>query len=176
MEEKTRMGKRMKRRAPKSEEQFYYEVATETDDAIDDALEVSQRSAAIDAPQEKKEAPKPIPGDEMIRWKKLGGGSFHLKRLEGAGKVATYIIKPNQIFLARDSEIPHGFRDVVVPLDRIPSDTAAAEGMTSATKWEKAPSRDEEDMYDIINAGTGKVLNSRPLTEEKADALLEDLT
>ena len=48
----------------------------------------------------------------MVRYKKVGGGSFHAKI---GGKIG--IIKPNEVFDARPEEIPEGFRDAVIPLD-----------------------------------------------------------
>lgn len=49
--------------------------------------------------------------NQAIRWKKIGGGSFYFK---------DQVIKSGQIFTATEDEIPKGFRDVIIPLDKIP--------------------------------------------------------
>ena len=50
-----------------------------------------------------------------IRWRKEGGGSFRTK-INGKDR----IIKPGETFRALPEEIPLAFRDVVVPLDKVP--------------------------------------------------------
>lgn len=46
------------------------------------------------------------------RWKKTGGGSLRIK-ISGKKR----IIKPGEVFTAKEHEIPAGFRDVIIPLD-----------------------------------------------------------
>lgn len=105
------------------------------------------------------------------RWKKIGGGSFRLP-----GK----IIKPNEIFYAYPNEIPKGFRDVVIPLDKdIKWDEPTKPDVVIVPPVVNVPSfsakkRDGSQWYDIFDA-QGKKLNEKGLTKEKAEAFIEDL-
>ncbi len=47
-----------------------------------------------------------LPVSELLKWRKVGGGSV---RINGR------IIKPNEVFLAMEDDLPHSFRDVIVP-------------------------------------------------------------
>ncbi len=46
-----------------------------------------------------------LPVSELLKWRKVGGGSV---RINGQ------IIKPNEVFLAMEDDLPDTFRDVIV--------------------------------------------------------------
>lgn len=106
--------------------------------------------------------------EQKIRWKNTGGGSFWL------GK---HIMKPGQTFYAAPSEIPAAFRDVLKPVDEIPTPgTVKVKGKVAT--FEKLLREDKgktgEDLFDVVNE-KGKALNGKGLTEEVADEFLKDL-
>lgn len=102
--------------------------------------------------------------NKRIRWRKIGGGTFRM----GKGR----IIKPNQVFRARPSEIPEGFRDVVVPIDDV--GTEEPEVVTPQSPAYEIRQR-SVGWYDVINVSTGKVINERALRKSDAEALLASL-
>jgi len=94
--------------------------------------------------------------NELIRWKKVGGGSF---------RMGNKIIKPGQVFSARLIDIPEGAKDVIMPVDKLP------EGMKEDIKVIKAIysiKHRSGKWYDVVNSN-GKVLNEKAMT--RADAL-----
>jgi hypothetical protein len=118
----------------------------------------------------------------MSRWKKTGGGSFHIK-IGGKNR----IIKPGEIFIAKESDIPKNFRDVVIPLETvvktIPVETPKAEVKVEVV--EKAPekptalvysiqARSGGGYYDVVD-GDGKPQNEKALREGPAKELLQTL-
>lgn len=122
------------------------------------------------------EAPVKIDLDAPIWFKKIGGGSLRL-RISGKPQ----IIPPGQKFKARPSEIPASFKDVVLPLEQIPTaetQKVVQAGKTPVFTKEKYEPKEgetfEQDMFNIVNS-TGKVLNQKPLTEADADSLLKDM-
>lgn len=104
-------------------------------------------------------------GDEVLRWRKTGGGSFRM----AGGK----IIKPGQVFNARPDEIPKSFRDVCIPLDKLPpeGDDAPLEVASTDYTYEK---RGESNWYDVFGPD-GKKLNEKALTRVKALEFIEAL-
>jgi hypothetical protein len=103
----------------------------------------------------------------QIWWRKVGGGSFRLR-----GK----IIKPNEKFKAAPHEIPKAFRNVVLPLEALPE----AVTITKIVAQGKIPTyqlkaRERAGWFDIVNE-QGKPMNEKPLKEEDAVQLLNDLT
>lgn len=109
------------------------------------------------------------PANDKIQWKKLGGGFLRLPNR---------IIKPGDIFWASPNEIPKAFRDQVVPLN--PEDLKKGESKPAeeivpevkVTYFKKK--RPDSEEFDIIDA-QGKRVNSRPLSEERADTYLKSL-
>jgi len=102
--------------------------------------------------------------DKLIRWKKVGGGSF---------RMGNQIIKPGQVFSARLIDIPEGSRDIIVPVDKLPADIkedikavdAAYSIKHRSGKW-----------YDVVNTN-GKVINEKANSTEgevftKTDVIL----
>lgn len=107
------------------------------------------------------------PEEELIHWQKIEGGSFYL----GKNK----IIKPGEKFWAKESEIPLGFRDVVIRLTG-KADTTAKIAKTIPPKivYTVEPVADEEGLFNIVDA-KGKVMNETPLDEESANELKKQL-
>lgn len=96
----------------------------------------------------------------------MGGGGLHLN-----GKV----IKPNQVFSARPSQIPKAFRDVCLALDEIkvvePLPIPISVVKTTYTVVPRGKSR---SLFDVVD-GNGKVLNEKVLTRDVAEQLVRDL-
>ena len=105
-----------------------------------------------------------------VRWKKLGGGSFHMTDSNGKQR----IIKPGQTFSAYPHEIPQAFRDVVVALESLPEHKPPPP-IKAVDSVYKLKSRGSGGWYDVVNPN-GKVLNEKALKKEDADKLIEDLT
>jgi len=113
---------------------------------------------------EAKVEPIPVDPDPIIVWKKTGGGSLRL---------AKRLIPPGAIFKARVSEIPKGFRDVVIPQELIPE--AVQETMPVVkSSFQVVPRGKSKSMFDIIGAN-GKRMNEVPLTKAVAERLKADL-
>lgn len=111
--------------------------------------------------------------NNIEKWKKLGGGSF---RLNG------HIIKPGQTFKAMESEIPVGFRDVVVRADEAPVGIGKAPAPRKVSPPEIKPvevvytkkARATVGWFDVVDSN-GKALNEKALREDIADKLVRDL-
>ncbi len=113
---------------------------------------------------ESKEEPIPVDPDPIITWKKTGGGSLRL---------AKRLIPPGATFKARVSEIPKGFRDVVIPMELIPeAQQVTVPPVKSA--FQVVPRGKSKSMFDIIGAN-GKRMNEQPLTKAVAERLKADL-
>ena len=100
---------------------------------------------------------------DVIKWVKQGGGSLRL-----GGK----IIKPGQRFDARLDEIPEGFRDVCIPLDKLPVEVE--ENIEATPAEYKLKQRGTSTWYDVVN-GKGKVLNEKALRRTDALELIKVL-
>ena len=122
-----------------------------------------------------------------IRWRKTKGkGSFRLR----SGK----IIKPNQVFDAKEIEIPPAFKDLVEKVD--PEEVSltpvqpvkSTEVRRKSTKGKKAPLQEieakesefeaveeEDGTFSVCLKSTQKAINEKPLTKEEAFQLVEDL-
>jgi len=108
-----------------------------------------------------------------IWWKKVGGGS-----LRGVFDGRKQIIKPNQKFKAKASEISMNFRDVVIPLESIPGVVTAPnvpDPDIKAVEVEyKAVERKTKGWFDVVDKN-GKVLNEKALKKDVAEKLVKDL-
>ena len=113
---------------------------------------------------------KPVtdePEEETEHWQKIGGGSFFL------GK--NRIIKPNEKFYAKESEIPAGFRDVIIRLSgKAPATGKTAKAIPPKIVYTVSPVEDEEGLFNIVDA-LGKVMNETPLDEDSANELKKQL-
>ena len=98
-------------------------------------------------------APKPI------RWKKIGNGSFILNNR---------YIKPGQIFTATVEEIPTAFRDLIIPLEKLPEDK-----LLSAKKSSNYTLVEIEgtNTWNIVDS-QGKIFNEKPMARLEAEKLL----
>jgi len=94
--------------------------------------------------------------DGRIRWKKVGGGSLHLKNR---------IIKPGQVFLAYPHEIPEAFRDNIIAIDKLPEEKPVI-GVKATFTIEKKVGQ----YYNVVNS-SGKVMNEKGLKIEEAEKL-----
>lgn len=99
--------------------------------------------------------PKPI------RWKKIGSGGFLFNNR---------YIKPGQTFTATVEEIPLAFRDVIVPVDKLPEDPF--------TKLKKVSNytlmQTEEGLWNIVDK-QGKIFNDAPMEKNEAEKVLNVL-
>jgi hypothetical protein len=103
--------------------------------------------------------------EQKIRWKKIGGGSLWL---------LGHIIKPGQVFYAKPSDISEAFRDQIVPVDGIPApNTPPVVGKVSTYKMQ--PKGKSPSLWEVVNVETGKAVNEKGVTKEKAEAILQDL-
>lgn len=104
-----------------------------------------------------EEIMKPVP----IRWKKIGNGSFMLNNR---------YIKPGQVFTATVEEIPAAFRDLIVPVDKLPEDPF--------TKPKKVSNytlmQTEEGLWNIVDK-QGKIFNDAPMEKNEAEKVLNVL-
>ena len=83
--------------------------------------------------------------EPKIRWKNTGGGSFWM------GK---HIMKPGQVFYAAASDIPAAFRDVIKPVDEIPTPgTIIVKGKVATFEklLRENKGKDGVDLYDVVN-------------------------
>lgn len=109
--------------------------------------------------------------EEKFRWQKLGGGSLRLKG---------QIIKPGQVFMAAESEIPRAFRNQVKALDtlpsvvKLPSEVNVVKSTYTIQSSEKSkivPHGKSRAWFDIVNS-EGVVLNEKGLSKGDAENLL----
>ena len=98
--------------------------------------------------------------NELIRWKKLGRGSF---------RMGNKIIKPGQIFSARLMDIPKGCEDIIAPIDKLPAEMKEDIKVVQAVYSVKHRSG---KWFDVVNAN-GKVLNEKAMTRESALELIK---
>jgi hypothetical protein len=101
-----------------------------------------------------------------IRWKKVGGGHFMFN-----GR----IIKPGQVFTAREDQISKNFRDLCVPLDELPSAAPPPPLEIVKLVYTVQPRGKSNTWYDVVDA-RGKVVNEKGMAKEKAEALAHDLS
>jgi hypothetical protein len=110
---------------------------------------------------------------EAIKWKKIGGGSFHAT-INGR----QVIIKPGQVFFAKEEEIPSGVRDLVVPVDPVGVQKKVVEQEAKVAEAIKPVYNLQHrggGWFDIVDAD-GKVQNEKALKKEDAEMELKLLT
>jgi hypothetical protein len=104
-----------------------------------------------------------------LEWRKIGGGSL---RFRGQ------IIKPNQRFHAHLAEIPKGFLNVLVCLDKEGFDAHILDEQNIKPViplYEMRPIHKDEKLWNVHKIDGGKRLNAEPLPKEKAVKLLYTL-
>lgn len=99
--------------------------------------------------------------DPILCWKKVGGGSLRLPNK---------IIKPNEKFFAKRSELPKVFMDDIILLDDEP--VIRKEVIKATPNYFLKELSDS--MYNIVDA-KGKVINEKPLSDKDAKNLLNNL-
>jgi len=106
---------------------------------------------------------------EPLRWKKVGGGSL---------RILGMIIKPNQVFTAKLDDIPEGFRNVVVCLDKEEMKKQITAGKIIFANKEDLYGIEEvgkTGLYNIINTKTRKPLTKKPQSKSEAVILASSL-
>lgn len=108
--------------------------------------------------------------NERIRWKKIGGGTLTL-----LGSV----IKQGDIFKAYPWQIPPSFRDTIIPLDALPTESNPIPEPIRPT-YTVMPRGKSKSMFDVVDEkvlvdGKPKRINEAPLSKELAAKLKEDL-
>jgi len=104
-----------------------------------------------------EEVPKPT----VIRWKKVGHGSFLFNNR---------YIKPGQVFTATVEEIPTAFRDLIVPVDKLPDDPFKKPKKVVNYSL----SQTEDGKWNIVDK-LGKVFNDSPMELNEAEKVLNVL-
>lgn len=86
------------------------------------------------------------------------------------------IIKPGEVFLAKLDEIPTGFHDVIVCLDKIPKKEQQTKEEKELTQTEPLFTLHDKggNWYDVINP-EGKAINDKSLRRADAEELMEAL-
>lgn len=109
-----------------------------------------------------------VPEEPTITWKKIGGGSLRL---------GNRMIKQNEVFVAKESEIPQAFRDVVIPQQIIPGKQEVKYVPVTYTLIPVDAPEDAEDgaKYFNILDSYGKTINEKPLEESKAKSFIVSL-
>ena len=100
--------------------------------------------------------------EAQVRFRKIGGGTFRM----ASGR----IIKPNQTFTAKPSEIPQGARRFVVPL----TGSYAEVDNPKRVELKYSLRVRSPGWYDIVD-GEGKVINENALREAQAREMLKSL-
>lgn len=137
----------------------------EREEFIDDGEQEELKKVVEEVEEKEPEKEKEvevIDTDPLLRWRKTGGGSL---------RFPNRIIKPNEIFLARRSEIPKIFMDGLVLLDDEP--VVAVQKKENKSPIFKLKERDDS-LFDIVNV-QDKPINENPLTEDEAKKLLSSL-
>lgn len=107
--------------------------------------------------------------EQVKKWRKIGAGAMHLP-----GKR----IKPNEVFTAKESEIPMGFRDLVelvdgeIHVETQPKTIQPTRGIKPAF----AKKANKKGMFNVFNVDTKKKINDNPISEAEADEMIKGLT
>ena len=101
----------------------------------------------------------------IIWWRKIGGGTFRLAN----GK----IIKPDQKFQAREDQIPLAHRDVVIPLDELPSEKEKKKPL-KVKQHDYGVQHRGGGWYDVVDSN-GKVLNDDAMKKDEAENYIDSL-
>jgi len=105
--------------------------------------------------------------DAPIWWKRVGGKKSH----HHFGK----IIKPNERFKERPSRISKELRDVIIPLEPLPSAAAVIHSETVKVVTYALQQRGI-GWFDVVSS-TGKIMNeSKSLRKAEAEKYIQELT
>lgn len=114
------------------------------------------------------------PEEQEVEFVKTGRGSLRFNRPVYLGSQKNErgtIIKPNQHFWARPSEIPKTFTDTVKPVRELPPEPPLE---VVEPGYEVKPDANDPKMFNVVDM-QGKVMNEQPLTEADAGALIKAL-
>lgn len=111
--------------------------------------------------------------EKTIKWRKTGGGSLRFPVRGADGKAKQKIIKPNEVFSAKQSEIPESFRDIVVPVDTTQVGVGGEPPIEPEAGVFELKERGD-GWYDVVNS-VGKVLNEKALKKEEAERVVKSL-
>lgn len=130
----------------------------------------------------KKAEPKDVPvtveqqvrPEEEVEFIKVGRGSLRFPRRvflgsQKSGKGA--IIKPNQHFWARPSEVPKAFADTVRPVVDLPPEPPLD---VIKPGYKMQQNAKDPTLYDVVDM-QGKIMNEQPLSGVDAGELLKAL-
>ena len=111
--------------------------------------------------------------ERQIRWKKINGGILTLA--DGT------MVRKNETFVAGESEVPKVFRSSVIPIDTAGNTVALVteeELMQESKNYFEieAVGTGRQKRYNVMNMASGKVVNSKPLSKNKAEELLDQLS
>ena len=126
-------------------------------------------------PKAAEHATEATPVEETrLRWKKIGGGSLRIT-LGGKKK----IIKPGEVFLAHESELPVAFMDSLQCLaseteKKINKEIVAKQNAVPAI-YELQEAEGTDDLWNVVNP-EGKAINEKPLDIDAANELLNSLS
>lgn len=112
-------------------------------------------------PKQEEPVVEDTPKSEVIRWKKIGNGSFMLNNR---------YIKPGQTFTATVEEIPTAFRDLIIPVDKLPEDPFMKPKKVSNYTLMQT----EEGLWNIVDK-QGKIFNDAPMEKNEAEKVLNVL-
>jgi hypothetical protein len=102
--------------------------------------------------------------DGKISYKKVGGGSLRWNKR---------LIKPGQIIRLNPDEVPHTFRDVLIPLEQI-REKVVAPIVYTKSEYKLTPHGKSKSLYDVVDS-QGKVLNDKSLTKAVAEEFITEL-
>lgn len=112
--------------------------------------------------------------EEEVEFVKVGRGSLRFNRAVYLGSQKNEkgsIIKPNQHFWARPSEIPKTFSDTVKPVKGLPPEPPLE---VVEPGYKVKPNINDPKMFDVVDM-QDKVMNEQPLTEADANDLIKAL-
>ncbi len=144
------------------------EIPKKDENPVDTPADEIQPTEGEKVPEEEKvkeEIPEYVDPDPIILWKKLGGGSLHLSKR---------LIPPGATFKARQSEIPKAFRDLVQPLEKLPTVPETPEVKPVKSVYQVVPRGKSKSPFDVIGPN-GKKMNEQPLSKAVAERLIIDL-
>jgi hypothetical protein len=134
-------------------------IDLESDGITEEIFEVTDKELPV---MKRIEPVQPVVQEQKpIRWKKIGNGTFLFKN---------HFIKPNQIFIALEDEIPKQFRDLIVPVDKIPEPVLQEKDVRENYQLEQLG----DGKYNIVDL-QGKKLNESALTITEAKNILKVL-
>jgi hypothetical protein len=107
------------------------------------------------------------PSEPVFKWKVITPGGFH----DYAGH---RIYKPGEEFIAPESKVPLAFRDVIRKVEELPTKTQekVIPGIVPTYTLQEVEGK---NLFNVVNQN-GKILTGRPITKEKAEKLVKDLS